>query len=149
MRYGPLRQISRDACAAAYEQQKRPLNWIVDCSATAGKKREINHFHGISARLRCAHRTTIVKPTKAPSTHHAALKCADCGAFLRWLPKPETIERRLLTGFKLAKLQMCPGLNAWESEFLQSVSKKGNGLSPKQQAVFDRLCSTYLERGQE
>jgi len=48
----------------------------------------------------------------------------------------------------LAKLQMAPGLNTWERDFVQSLAKHdGNKLTPKQQAVFDRLCLTYLKKG--
>jgi len=79
------------------------------------------------------------------SRHYAKLNCADCGAFLKFLPRPENVERRKLNGFRLAKLQMCPGLNAWEREFIQSVANHGNKLTPKQQAVFDRLCLTHLD----
>jgi hypothetical protein len=79
------------------------------------------------------------------SRHYAKLKCADCGAFLKFLPRPENVERRKLNGFRLAKLQMHAGLNPWERQFIQSIAKEGNNkLTPKQQAVFDRLCLTYL-----
>jgi hypothetical protein len=30
-----------------------------------------------------------------------------CDAFISWLPKPETIERRQLNAIKLAKLALC------------------------------------------
>jgi hypothetical protein len=63
----------------------------------------------------------------------------------KFLPRPENVERRKLNGLRLAKLQMCAGLNSWEREFIQSLAKQGNKLSPKQQAVSDRLCATYLE----
>jgi hypothetical protein len=63
----------------------------------------------------------------------------------KFLPRPENVERRKLNGFRMAKLQMCPRLNSWEREFIQSLAKQGNKLSPKQEAVFDRLCATYLE----
>ena len=81
------------------------------------------------------------------SRHYAKLNCADCGAFLKFLPRPENVERRKLNGFRLAKLQMCPGLNAWERQFIDSLAKQGNNkLTPKQQAVLDRMCLAHLDR---
>jgi hypothetical protein len=97
--------------------------------------------------LQCAHTSTKTELLPPESRHFAKLKCADCGAFLKFLPRPENVERRKLNGFKLAKLQMCDGLSSWEREFIESLAKQGsNKLTPKQQAVFDRLCLTYLER---
>jgi hypothetical protein len=41
---------------------------------------------------------------------------------------------------------MAHGLNQWEREFVQFLAKLGNRkLTPKQQAVFDRLVLTHLE----
>jgi hypothetical protein len=95
----------------------------------------------------CAHTSTRTEPAPAGSRHHAALKCAACGAFLRWLPRPANVEHRKLNGFKLAKLQMNPGLNPWERQFASSLARQGNKFTPKQQAVFDDLCATYLKGG--
>jgi hypothetical protein len=61
------------------------------------------------------------------------------------LPKLETIVRRRLNAFKLAKLAMCGGLTAWERGFVESVSRHGGKLSPRQQEIIDRLCATHLE----
>jgi hypothetical protein len=95
----------------------------------------------------CTHTSTTTELLPEESRHYAKLKCAACGAFLKFLPRPENVERRKLNGFRLAKLQMCPGLNSWEREFVQSLINQCNDkLSPKQQAVFDRLCLTYLDR---
>jgi hypothetical protein len=96
---------------------------------------------------RCAHAATRNVILPAESRHYARLECAECGAFLKFLPKPENLERRQFNGFRLAKLQMCPSLNASERQFIQSLAKQGNKLSPKQQAVFDRICLTYLQEG--
>src|SRR6266478_8970255 len=94
----------------------------------------------------CTHSSTATELLPRESQHYAKLKCAGCGAFLRFLPKPENITKWKLNGFKLAKLQMAPGLNQWEREFVQSLAKIGNSkLTPKQQEVFDRLCLTYLD----
>jgi len=42
---------------------------------------------------------------------------------------------------------MHPGLKPWELQFVDSLAKQGNKLSPKQQAVFDRMCLAYLKGG--
>ncbi len=94
----------------------------------------------------CPHTATVTERLPEGSQHYAKLKCAACGASRGFLPKPENAERRQLNGFKLAKLQMCSSLNVWEREFVDSLTKQGNKLSPRQQAVFDRLCATHLER---
>jgi len=95
--------------------------------------------------LQCAHTSTITELMSQESRHYAKLKCADCGAFLKFSPRPENVERRKLNGFRLAKLQMCDGLNSWEREFIESLAKQGSHkLTPKQQAVFDRICLTYF-----
>jgi hypothetical protein len=106
-----------------------------------------NAFRGIStSALQCAHTSTISELLPPESRHYAKLKCGDCGAFLKFLPKPENQQRRMINGYRLAKLQMAPGLNQWEREFVQSLANQGsNKLTPKQQAVFDRICLTHLD----
>jgi len=107
-----------------------------------------NEFHRVpTGALQCAHQATKIVPMPTDSRHYAQLKCATCGAFLKFLPRPENVERRQLNAFRLAKLQMHTGLNSWERRFIGSLAKQGNKLSPKQQTVFDRLCSTYLKGG--
>ena len=96
-------------------------------------------------RAYCAHNATKTVVMSAGSRHYARLACATCGAFLKFLPRPENVERRKLNGFRLAKLQMHPGLNTWERQFIDSLAEQGNKLSPKQQDVFDRICVTYLK----
>jgi hypothetical protein len=97
--------------------------------------------------LQCTHSLTATELLPRESQHYAKLVCADCGAHLRFLPRPENVEKRKLTGYKLAKLQMCDGFNSWEREFIGSLANHGsNKLTPKQQAVFDRLCLTHLDR---
>jgi hypothetical protein len=97
--------------------------------------------------LQCTHSSTISELLPPESRHYAKLKCGNCGAFLKFLPRPENQQRRVINGYRLAKLQMCPGLNSWEREFIKSLAKQGNKLTPKQQAVFDRLCLAHLEEG--
>jgi hypothetical protein len=116
------------------------MNYVVR-TPTAGQS------DNITARQYCPHTATVTERLPKGSPHYAKLKCAACNAFLKFLPRPENAERRQLNGFKLAKLQMCAGLKEWERQFIDSLAKQGNKLSPKQQAVFDRLCETYLKGG--
>ena len=63
------------------------------------------------------------------------MECADCGAFLKFLARPENIERRKLVGLQLAKLVEHTGLSPWERQFIGSLAKQGTKLSPKQQEL--------------
>src|SRR4029077_7609316 len=107
---------------------------------------ECCHSLPMGALSQCAHTQTISELLPQGSTHYAKLRSATCGEHLRFLPKPENQQRRIINGYRLAKLQMAQGLNPWERQFVDSVAKLGNNkLSPKQQAIFDRLCLTYLD----
>jgi hypothetical protein len=107
----------------------------------------MNGYRGISTGvLQCAHSVTRTELDPPGSEHYGRLRCAECGAFLRFVPKPKNVERRQLNAYRLAKLQMAPGLNKWERQFIDSLAKLGsNKLSPKQQSMFDRLCLTHLD----
>jgi hypothetical protein len=102
---------------------------------------------GQGSAQHCAHLSTVTEPLPEGSRHFAKLKCASCGAFLRFLPKPENVERWQANAFKLAKLQMRDGLTDWERSFVESLARQGTRFSPRQQEVFDRLCETYLKGG--
>jgi hypothetical protein len=91
----------------------------------------------------CEHRATVTKQEPPGATHFSREICLECGAFVRWLPKPSTIERRTLNSFCLARLGMCEGLSDWERRFVRDVSKRRK-LSPRQQALVERLCEGYL-----
>jgi hypothetical protein len=108
----------------------------------------MNGYREISTGvLRCAHSVTKTELDPPGSEHFGRLRCAECGAFLRFVPKPKNVERRQLNCYRLAGLQMCPGLDSWEREFIDNLAKQGSTkLTPKQQAAFDRLCLTHLDR---
>jgi hypothetical protein len=76
--------------------------------------------------------------------HYAMETCAICRRFVRWLPKPETVQRQRLNTFRLARLAMRPDLTDWERRFVGDVSKLAK-LSPRQQVLVERLCREYLE----
>ena len=92
----------------------------------------------------CTHSATRVELLPVGNVHHRREVCSICGAFIRWLPRPETVERRRLNGYRLARLGMCPSLNRWEANFVQSASQCKK-ISRRQQAIVDRLVATYLE----
>jgi hypothetical protein len=92
----------------------------------------------------CAHSATVIERMPEGHIHYAAESCADCGKFIRWLPRPENLERQRLNGVRLAKLAKCDRLTSWERHFIRDVSPRKK-LSPRQQAIVDDLAATYLE----
>jgi hypothetical protein len=97
--------------------------------------------------LQCAHISTTSELLPLGGQHYAKLRCSACGAFLQFLPRPENQQRWIINGHRLARLQMCGGLNPWEREFVEGLAKTGHyKFTPKQQSVFDRLCLTHLDR---
>jgi hypothetical protein len=92
----------------------------------------------------CTHSVTRTERLPGCHRHYARLTCALCGRFLRWLPKPETVERQKLNAFRLARLGMCEGLSVWERGFVRSVSEKKH-LSPKQLEIIAELVAKHLE----
>jgi len=91
----------------------------------------------------CEHGNTRIEQL-ANGPHFAKEVCTDCGATLRFVPKPETLARRKLNAFRLARLAMCDKLTHWERKFCRSVLHRQK-VSPKQQQIIERLCATYLE----
>lgn len=87
--------------------------------------------------MSCQHiiKTEVLTPG---SIHHGKELCADCGAFLRWLKKPETLQREKDNAAKLAALKQA-NLVEWEKGFILSLEKQGRGFSPKQQAKLDEM----------
>lgn len=79
----------------------------------------------------CTHSATRAEVMPDGHIHHA---------------RPETVERRRLNGYRLAKLGMCSNLSKWEANFVQSVSQR-NRLTHRQQEIVDRLVATHLEGG--
>ena len=92
----------------------------------------------------CRHGTTRAALMPQGHKHYAMETCAICGRFIRWSSKPATIERRALNAFRLTRLAMRPDLSDWERRFVGDVSKLAK-LSPRQQALVERLCREYLE----
>jgi hypothetical protein len=92
----------------------------------------------------CPHTATRVELMPQGHKHYAMETCAICRRFVRWLPRPETIERARNNAFRLARLAMCSELNSWERGFVRDVARRRK-LSPRQQEIVERLCREYLE----
>lgn len=91
----------------------------------------------------CQHTTTeFVRTPDGP--HHGKTLCVECGRFLRWEKKPETLSRETENRVSLERLAALPGLTAWERGFLASL-KKQRKFSPKQQARLLDLAIKYKE----
>jgi hypothetical protein len=97
-------------------------------------------------RHACQHDSKILVRLPPDGPHYAKELCEHCGSFLRWVPRPETLEAQRLRAARIARLAMCEALNDWERGFVASVSKFRK-LSPKQVAVIDRLFAQYLKGG--
>jgi hypothetical protein len=90
----------------------------------------------------CEHANTRVERL-ANGPHHAKEWCTDCGQILRWMPKPETIERQRYNALHIARLLMSEGLSEWERNFLKSITPLKK-LSPRQQACLDMMYTDRL-----
>lgn len=90
----------------------------------------------------CQH-SAYVFTTTPEGPHYAKETCATCGKFLRWVPKPETVERCKANQAKVEALKV-KQLTAWERSFLLSLEKQGYRYSPKQQECLDRI---WTEKG--
>ena len=103
--------------ALSREKDRRPpqtpipkLNWTETTAASAPLQA-------------CTHPATRTERLPDSHLHHSRLTCVVCGKHLRWLPRPETIERQRLSAFRLSKLAMRPDLSNWERSFVRDVSK--------------------------
>ncbi len=75
-------------------------------------------------------------------THHGKEVCDDCGRFIRWVPKPESLERAKENARKLEVLKS-KNLSEWEKSFVLSLEKQGRHYSPKQQLKLDELMERH------
>jgi hypothetical protein len=99
--------------------------------------------HNAPQQYSCQHHTKVVKKLlPSDSFHYAKEICSDCGQLLRWVAKPEAVERQRLNSFRIARLSMCDSLSDWEREFLKSIAARPK-LSPKQQACLNKIYSEH------
>jgi hypothetical protein len=104
----------------------------------------IHHAESALTKQACGHKNTVTVREPPGRTHYSKEICIVCGAFLRWLPRPETLARRQFNAFRLARLGLCDRLNPWERTFVGDISKLRK-LSPAQQRIVDELVAKYLE----
>ena len=103
---------------------------------------ESNSLGGVAQS--CTHPVTRTERFPGGMPHYSHEVCVACGRHLRWHPKPRNVERRKLLAAYVARLLMVEGLTSWEATFLRSMSKRRR-LSPKQEAIVERLCRQCLE----
>lgn len=92
--------------------------------------------------MSCDHQSvTVVLTPQGP--HHSKEVCATCGKFIRWLPKPETLERNKQTMRNIEFLSDRKSLNDWERTFLDSIKTVAPKLSPKQLDKLEEVCKRH------
>ena len=87
----------------------------------------------------------------APPPHNQKLVCSDCDRFIKWLPKPKTIERHQNLKLRLESLKdQCSG---WESIFINDLIKnlriaerdgKTFKLSPRQLETLEKIEGKFI-----
>lgn len=99
-------------------------------------------FPEVASKSNCDHRHT--RTTLTPELQHYAREdCALCGKFLRWLKKPETVEREKENAKKITQLRDVRGMCEWEKGFMLNLDKQGTRLSPRQQEWLDKIWVKY------
>ena len=96
----------------------------------------------------CSHSATFTEFLPAGRFHYAEEVCATCRRHVKWIPRPENIERRRHFALQLEQLAKRPDLNQWERSFLANISRLNGKLSPRQTLKFQELCRKYLEAAQ-
>jgi len=56
-----------------------------------------------SARIQCEHSDSRIEILPAGSNHYAKEICRNCDRVLRFVPKPENIERRRVTAYRVGQ----------------------------------------------
>jgi hypothetical protein len=111
-----------------------------DLAATSPKRFDQNDHSAIicGAQGECSHDETHIAIEPPGSVHFAREVCRNCDRLLRWVPRPENVERRRVSAYRIAKMLMAPGLTKWETQFLSSVARQQK-FSPRQAAVLERI----------
>lgn len=93
--------------------------------------------------MNCQHDQPIFTPTPELS-HYGKETCAVCGRFIRWMPKPETVERQTRQAAAIVALRSMASLSEWERSFIGTLDEQGPKISPKQAVILDKLISRFL-----
>jgi len=93
----------------------------------------------------CDHRN--IRFTLTPELkHHGREDCVDCHRFVRWVAKPETLERQSRNAEHLVALRKMERLSDWERSFIESLEGQGPKFSPRQQEKLDQIWEKYAPR---
>ena len=92
--------------------------------------------------MSCNHENVTFHPTP-DLKHHGKEICDDCGKFIRWVPKPETLERQIDNRNTIEALEAME-LEEWPRNFLASLKKLDGKLSPKQEAKLAELWKEHF-----
>src|SRR5262245_15096011 len=71
----------------------------------------------------CPHNATRVEQMPDGHIHHARELCANCGAYLGWVPKPTTLHRQKINELKLKRLGAAM-LDGWAKKFVADMQGK-------------------------
>lgn len=93
----------------------------------------------------CEHLRTHMIRMPAGHIHYAKVVCSDCDKFVRWEPKPETLERQKKNAEILSALALCPDLPPWERGFVRYLATQKH-FSPKQQKKLLEVWAYYGEK---
>ena len=94
----------------------------------------------------CTHDRVYTLPAdKGP--HYAKKVCAECGKFLGWVPKPETLERKERNAKIVTELSKVDALPPLERNFIRSLATQRN-ISPKQETILLELRDLFLRKDQ-
>ena len=91
----------------------------------------------------CPHTATGTERLPGNHAHYAREVCKKCGHFVRWVPSPQSVQRRRMNVASVARLLTIKGLTSWEVTFLRSLSRRKK-FSPKQEAVLDRIYREFF-----
>lgn len=89
----------------------------------------------------CSHGHTYFLPAQH-GPHHGSAVCADCGKFMGWVAKPETLKQREENAKILTTLSKMPNLPSWERHFVRDISSTKH-LSPRQQKKLLEVWDFY------
>lgn len=92
--------------------------------------------------MKCDQCSPIFTPTPE-LPHHGKETCSVCNRFIRWVPKPENVERQRQNGERIVALRNREDLTSWERGFVSTLDGQGPKVSPKQQAILDKLAAKY------
>jgi hypothetical protein len=99
-----------------------------------------------SAQEECSPEETRIEILPPGSVHFGKEICRNCDRVLRFLPKPQTIERQHMNAFRIAKLTMCNGLTSWQRKFVSDIAALKKLSPARQQLYLDKIYTEHFAR---